>query len=125
MRLSSVLAFIFDIDGTLVDSNELHVDSWTAHSGDSINNFLENNYAHRSAKDLINIYLNFSPGRRSTVSAKIWMDTDPSCSEKNIFQRSDRSRRCANFSSAFTTITNKSCSPVRAKRVTPNITSAC
>jgi hypothetical protein len=23
-----VLAFIFDIDGTLVDSNELHVDSW-------------------------------------------------------------------------------------------------
>lgn len=28
MHLSSVLAFIFDIDGTLVDSNELHVDSW-------------------------------------------------------------------------------------------------
>jgi len=28
MRLSSMLAFIFDIDGTLVDSNELHVDSW-------------------------------------------------------------------------------------------------
>jgi phosphoglycolate phosphatase-like HAD superfamily hydrolase len=28
MRLSSVLAFVFDIDGTLVDSNELHVDSW-------------------------------------------------------------------------------------------------
>ena len=28
MRLSSLLAFIFDIDGTLVDSNELHVDSW-------------------------------------------------------------------------------------------------
>ena len=28
MHLSSVLAFIFDIDGTLIDSNELHVDSW-------------------------------------------------------------------------------------------------
>src|SRR5215471_13192929 len=28
MRLLSVLAYIFDIDGTLVDSNELHVDSW-------------------------------------------------------------------------------------------------
>jgi phosphoglycolate phosphatase-like HAD superfamily hydrolase len=28
MRLASVLAFVFDIDGTLVDSNELHVDSW-------------------------------------------------------------------------------------------------
>src|SRR5438128_11388818 len=28
MRLASFLAFIFDIDGTLVDSNELHVDSW-------------------------------------------------------------------------------------------------
>jgi len=28
MHLTSVLAFIFDIDGTLVDSNELHVDSW-------------------------------------------------------------------------------------------------
>jgi HAD superfamily hydrolase (TIGR01549 family) len=28
MHLASVLAFIFDIDGTLVDSNELHVDSW-------------------------------------------------------------------------------------------------
>ncbi|HZR06012.1 MAG TPA: HAD family hydrolase [Candidatus Udaeobacter sp.] len=28
MSLRSVLAFIFDIDGTLVDSNELHVDSW-------------------------------------------------------------------------------------------------
>src|ERR1051326_2241192 len=28
MPLFSVLAFIFDIDGTLVDSNELHVDSW-------------------------------------------------------------------------------------------------
>jgi HAD superfamily hydrolase (TIGR01549 family) len=28
MPLLSVLAFIFDIDGTLVDSNELHVDSW-------------------------------------------------------------------------------------------------
>ena len=28
MNLSSIRAFIFDIDGTLVDSNELHVDSW-------------------------------------------------------------------------------------------------
>jgi len=28
MPFFSVLAFIFDIDGTLVDSNELHVDSW-------------------------------------------------------------------------------------------------
>src|SRR5262249_36566470 len=28
MRLASVLALVFDIDGTLVDSNELHVDSW-------------------------------------------------------------------------------------------------
>jgi HAD superfamily hydrolase (TIGR01509 family) len=28
MSLLSVLAFIFDIDGTLVDSNEQHVDSW-------------------------------------------------------------------------------------------------
>src|SRR5690242_16954579 len=28
MQLFSVLGFIFDIDGTLVDSNELHVDSW-------------------------------------------------------------------------------------------------
>ena len=28
MHLSSLQAFIFDIDGTLVDSNELHVDSW-------------------------------------------------------------------------------------------------
>src|SRR5438067_6535966 len=28
MPIFSVLAFIFDIDGTLVDSNELHVDSW-------------------------------------------------------------------------------------------------
>src|SRR5262249_20824426 len=28
MSLFSVRAFIFDIDGTLVDSNEQHVDSW-------------------------------------------------------------------------------------------------
>ena len=28
MPVFSVIAFIFDIDGTLVDSNELHVDSW-------------------------------------------------------------------------------------------------
>ena len=28
MHLFSARAFIFDIDGTLVDSNELHVDSW-------------------------------------------------------------------------------------------------
>ena len=28
MLFIPVLAFIFDIDGTLVDSNELHVDSW-------------------------------------------------------------------------------------------------
>lgn len=28
MHFSSLLAFIFDIDGTLVDSNDLHVDSW-------------------------------------------------------------------------------------------------
>jgi HAD superfamily hydrolase (TIGR01549 family) len=28
LLLTFVLAFIFDIDGTLVDSNELHVDSW-------------------------------------------------------------------------------------------------
>src|SRR3954465_6874899 len=28
MPFLSVLAFIFDIDGTLVDSKELHVDSW-------------------------------------------------------------------------------------------------
>src|SRR6187200_2695364 len=28
MPLFSVFAFIFDLDGTLVDSNELHVDSW-------------------------------------------------------------------------------------------------
>ncbi len=28
MPLSSIVAFIFDIDGTLVDSNELHVHSW-------------------------------------------------------------------------------------------------
>lgn len=28
MRFLSIVGFIFDIDGTLVDSNELHVDSW-------------------------------------------------------------------------------------------------
>src|SRR5215510_6063913 len=28
MCLASVIAFVFDVDGTLVDSNELHVDSW-------------------------------------------------------------------------------------------------
>jgi HAD superfamily hydrolase (TIGR01549 family) len=28
MNVNAVLAFIFDIDGTLVDSNELHVDCW-------------------------------------------------------------------------------------------------
>ena len=28
MSVFSMLAFIFDMDGTLVDSNELHVDSW-------------------------------------------------------------------------------------------------
>jgi HAD superfamily hydrolase (TIGR01549 family) len=28
MHVLSVIAFILDIDGTLVDSNELHVDSW-------------------------------------------------------------------------------------------------
>ena len=28
MSLFSVLAFVFDIDGTLIDSNELHVESW-------------------------------------------------------------------------------------------------
>jgi phosphoglycolate phosphatase-like HAD superfamily hydrolase len=34
-----VLGFIFDIDGTLVDSNELDIDSWDrARSGDSANN---------------------------------------------------------------------------------------
>jgi HAD superfamily hydrolase (TIGR01549 family) len=28
MNIRAVLAFIFDIDGTLVDSNQLHVESW-------------------------------------------------------------------------------------------------
>ena len=34
------------------------------------------------------------------------MNTGPNCSKKNIFQRSDRFRKCANFFSAFTTTTN-------------------
>src|SRR5437773_3466672 len=47
----------------------------------------------------------------------------PSYSEKNISQKSDRSRKCTNFSSAFTTTTNASCSPVPAKRLIQSITS--
>jgi beta-phosphoglucomutase-like phosphatase (HAD superfamily) len=43
MHLSSLQAFIFDIDGTLVDSNELHVDSWDRAFRRFGNNSLENN----------------------------------------------------------------------------------
>ena len=80
----------------------------TAHSGNSANNSLGNNYARRSVKALTNIYPSFSRPKKSNVSAKSWMNTGPSCSEKNIFQRSDRFRKCANFFSASTTTTNAS-----------------
>ena len=78
-----------------------------ARSSDSANNFLGNNYAPRSAKAPTNIYPNFSRPRKSNVSAKSWMNTGPSCSEKNIFQRSDHFRKCANFFSAFATTTKR------------------
>ena len=91
-----------------------------ARSGDSANNSLGKNYARRSVKARTNIYPSFSRPKKSNVSAKSWMNTGPRYSEKNIFQGSDRFRKCANFFSAFTTTTKESCSPVPAKRLTPS-----
>src|SRR4029453_7887114 len=119
----AMLAFIFDIDGTLVDSNELHVDSWDRAFRRFGKQFPGKNYAPRSAKGPTNIYPSFLRRTRSTVSAKSWMIIGPICSKKNISQRCGRFRKCGNFFSESVTTTNASCSRVPVKRLTRNITS--
>ena len=79
-----MLAFIFDIDGTLVDSNELHVDSWDRRIPPVRQTISSGSYVPRSAKVPTNICPSFLRRTRSTVSAKRWMITGPICSKKNI-----------------------------------------
>ena len=110
-------AFIFDIDGTLVDSNELHVDSWDRAFRRFGKQFPREKLRAQIGKGSDQYLPEFLDARRNrTVSAKSWMITGPSCSEKNISQKCDRFRKCANFFSESATTTNASCSPVPGKK---------
>jgi Predicted phosphatase/phosphohexomutase len=107
MRLSSVLAFIFDIDGTLVDSNELHVDSWDRAFRRFGKQFPREQLRAQIGKGSDQYLPEFLTPEEIKRFGKDWMNTGPSYSEKNIFQRSDRFLKCTNFFSAFTTTSKR------------------
>jgi membrane protein len=52
--LARLKAMIFDLDGTLVDSNELHVESWARAFRHFGKMFPRESFANRSAKAPIN-----------------------------------------------------------------------
>ena len=68
-----------------------------AHSGDSAKQFPREQLRAQIGKGSDQYLPEFLRPRKSNVSAKSWMNTGPSYSEKNIFQRFDRSQRCTNF----------------------------
>ena len=116
-------AFIFDIDGTLVDSNSSISIPGIAPFAISGKDFRARHYARRSARAPINICLNFSRLKKSSASAKSSTSAAPSFFEKNIFPASARSRTCANFFSAFAMMTSESSSLAQVRKKTRNITS--
>ena len=81
-----IRAAIFDLDGTLVDSNDLHVQAWQEtfrHFGKEIP--VENS-ATRSGKAAINICRFFSAKRRCARSGSRWTSFAARSLRKNIFR---------------------------------------
>src|SRR5262245_3585614 len=125
MRLSSVLGFIFDIDGTLVDSNELHVDSWDrafrrfgkqfsreqlhAQIGKGSDQYLP---AFLTSEEIKCFGEELDEYRSELFRKEYLPKVRPFPRVRDLFQRIHDDNKPV-------------CSPVPAKRLTPSITSTC
>src|SRR5437773_12417925 len=118
-------ALIFDIDGTLVDSNELHVDAWNRafrHFGKEFPREALRAQIGKGSDQYLPEFLTPEEIKRFGKELdEYWSEVF----RKEYLPKVRLFRKCANFSSAFMTTTNEVCSPVQAKRLTPSITSTC
>ena len=123
MRLSSVLAFIFDIDGTLVDSNELHVDSWDRAFRRFGKQFPREQLRAQIGKGSDQYLPEFLTPEEIKRFGKELDEYRSELFRKGYLPKVQPFPKVRELFSAFTTTTNAVCSPVPAKRLTPSITS--
>jgi beta-phosphoglucomutase-like phosphatase (HAD superfamily) len=87
-------AVIFDVDGTIVDSVDLHAEAWRV----AFERFGKA-FPFQRVRRQINCCRSFSRSKRWKASVKIWTDTVVSYSRKNIFRACKASRECGICSS--------------------------
>jgi beta-phosphoglucomutase-like phosphatase (HAD superfamily) len=125
MGLSSVLAFIFDIDGTLVDSNELHVHSWDRAFQRFGKQFPREKLRAQVGKGSDQYLPEFLTPEEIKHFGKELDEYRSELFRKEYLPKVRPFPKVRELFSAFTTTTNASYSPVPAKRLTPSITSTC
>jgi len=125
MRLSSVLAFIFDIDGTLVDSNELHVDSWDRAFRQFGKQFPREQLRAQIGKGTDQYLPEFLTAEEIKRFGKELDEYRSELFRKEYLPKVRPFPRVCDFFSGFTRTKNASSLPVPGKRRTPNITWTC
>jgi hypothetical protein len=83
----AIEAVIFDIDGTIVDSVDLHAKAWQRTFAKFGKTFCLRRFAPRSAKEPINCCRCISLNRSSNGSAKRWKFIAGNCLRESIFRR--------------------------------------
>src|SRR2546423_15525974 len=107
-------AFIFDIDGTLVDSNELHVDSWDRAFRHFGKQFSRDALRAQIGKGSDQYLPEFLTPQEIERFGKELDQYRSQLLRKEIFPASARSRKCASFFSGFAMTTSGSVSPAQA-----------
>src|SRR6266480_4581705 len=118
-----MLAFIFDIDGTLADSNELHVDSWDGAFRVFGKQFPREKLRAQIGKSSDHYLPNFLMPDEIGRFGKELDDYRSDLFKQEYLPRCDPPPTCVTCFNESVTKTSASCSQVRARKPTRNITS--
>src|SRR5438874_8873886 len=88
-------AVIFDLDGTLVDSNEFHIDSWDRAFRHFGKTFSYEELRKQIGKGSDNYLPQFLTPKEMNEFGKNSISTDPTFLRKNTSHASSRSQACA------------------------------